>query len=336
MEKIDSNRGKQEWPTRIIACLPCAVSIAVLIILPLFLSSYLQDILTKVLIFAIFAMSLNLLYGYTGLWSLGHAAYFGVAGYTIGILMMHYGIESFWLAAPVGILMATALAAFFGIIALRVSKVYFVFITLALGELLSSVAMKWRALTGGENGLAGLSYPNLGLPWFNMNSTYFYYLVFIVLVICYFLLYKIIKSPFGYALQGIRENESRMRCLGYNVWLHKYIAFIIGGLFAGVAGVLFAYYSGILVPAYLGMNTSLYAMLIIIIGSTNVIFGPIVGTVVVVFLQYIASIYAPERWPLILGGVFILSVMSLRQGIGIYLLKFWNKVQGRYGTNFNH
>jgi branched-chain amino acid transport system permease protein len=319
-----------------VSYLPCAMCVGVLIVLPSFMSSYIRDILTKVLIFGIFAMSLNLLYGYTGLWSLGHAAYFGVAGYTVGILTVRYGIESFWVVGPIGIFMATLLAAIFGIIALRVSKVYFVFITLALGALLSSTAMKWRAMTGGDNGLAGVPYPDLGLSWLSMNSTCFYYLVFIALVICSFLLYRIIRSPFGYSLQGIRDDESRMRCLGYNVWLHKYIAFIIGGLFAGVAGVLFAYYSGILVPMYLGMDTSLYVMLIVIIGSTDVVFGPIIGAGIVVFLEHIASIYAPERWPMVLGGVFILTVMCFRQGIGIYLFRLWSKVRGRYGTNIEN
>lgn len=268
MVKANGRAESRTWQGQIFSYGLYVICGVILMILPPFVSAYVQSMLTKVLIFGIFALSLNLLMGYTGLMSLGHAAYFGAAGYTAGILIVRYGVESFWLVAPAGILMATLIAAFFGIIALRVSQAYFVLVTLALGELLYSVALKWRAVTGGSNGLVGIPYPDLGLPWFSLNTIYFYYFVFIIFIICCLVLYRIIKSPFGHALEGIRENEPRMRYLGYNVWLFKYIAFIAAGFLAGVAGVLFGYYSGVLAPLYLGILTSVYVTVMVLIGKS--------------------------------------------------------------------
>lgn len=311
---------------------PYVIICIVLLVVPPFISNYHMSILTKVLIFAIFAMSLDLILGYTGLLSLGHAAYLGVAGYSAGILMVHYGLDSFWLVMPLGVLAAGIFAAIIGYIALRVSGVYFLLVTLAFGQLLSVVAVKWRAMTGGTDGLVGITVPDLGLPGFTWTPSSFYYLVFIAFIVCYFLLHRITNSPFGRALVGIRENEPRMLCLGYNTWAHKYIAFILAGLFAGVAGVLFAPLYKIMVPAHLGLTTSAAVMLMVIIGSAGTLFGPVIGAALVVFLEHFVSIYTPERWPLILGGIFVICVLFIRGGFGIYLMRFWRRVKLRYGT----
>lgn len=321
---------RQAWQGQLIRFAPHIGSGVILVVLPLFLSSYLQSMMTKFLIFAIFAMSLDVIFGYTGLLSLGHAAYFGVAGYTTGILILRYGVESFWISAPGGILMAGLVAAIFGIIALRVSGIYFLLVTFALGQLLFSVATKWYSMTGGSDGLAGIPHPDLGLPWFTWDAINFYYFVFLAFVICFFILYRLINSPFGYALQGIREQEARMRSLGYNVWLYKYVAFVIAGLFAGVAGVLFGHFNGLMAPMHLGIVTSALAMLMIIIGGTGTLFGPAIGAGVIIFVEHFASIYTPERWPLILGAVFVVSIMYFRAGIGVHLLRLWKKVCYKY------
>lgn len=134
------------------------------------------------------------------------------------------------------------------------------------------------------------------------------------------------------ALQGIRDNERRMRHLGYNTWLYKYIAFIIGGAFAGVAGVLYGPFIGSVVPLTLGVTTSAIVLLMVILGGSRTFLGPVIGAAVIVFLQYFASILTPERWPLILGGVFVLTVMFLPGGIGTYLVRLWNKVRYSYGS----
>ena len=287
--------------------------------------------LTQILIFSIFAMSLNLLIGYSGLFSLGHAAFFGVGGYTTGILIIHFGMTNFWLPALAGVLMATLTAAVCGILVLRLTGIYFLFVTLALGQLLAAVVQKVPRWTGGTQGLIGIGYPDLGLP-FTMNATSFYYFVLVILIICAFLLYRIVNSPFGHALQGIREDEHLLRHLGYNTWLYKYIAFIIAGTFAGVAGILYGHFNSILIPGYLDAMTSTTVALMVILGGASTIFGPILGAAVVLFLQYYASIFVPERWPLILGAVFVLSVTFLRQGIGVYSLRLLNRIGYRYGS----
>jgi branched-chain amino acid transport system permease protein len=284
------------------------------------------------LIFGIFALSLNLLFGYTGLLSLGHAAYFGVASYTAAVLMQQFGVDSFWLLLIGGVLAATICAAFFGVIALRVSGVYFLLVTLAIGQLLWSVALRWRDVTGGYNGIAGVFYPDIGIPGIQLNSMSFYYLVFIFFIVCLFLLYRIVKSPFGRALQGVRGDERRMKSLGYNAWMYKYLAFVVGGLFAGVAGVLYAFHTGIVGLTFVSVLTSATVLLMVIIGSPNVFWGPVLGATLVVLLEYFSSLYVPERWPLILGAIFVLSVTFLRGGIAIYLVSFWGKVRKRFGA----
>jgi len=297
----------------------------VLVLLPTIIPSYLQSMLTKFLIFSIFAMSLNLIWGYTGLISLGHGTFFGVGGYTAAILILRFGKTNFWISGIGGVLMAGLIAAFFGIIALRVSGIYFLLVTLALGQLMYYIAMAWRPMTGGSDGIIGIPFPDLGVSWFSWNEGYLYYFVLAIFIICFFILSRIVKSPFGYALQGVRDQESRMRCLGYNTWLIKYMAFVIAGLFAGVAGVLFGHYLGMLHPLHIGVTTSTIVLLMVIVGSTRVIFGPIIGAAVIVFLEYFASIYIPARWPLILGAVFIISVMYFRGGIGVYFYRILNR-----------
>lgn len=298
----------------------------ILTILPLFLSSPLQSVLTKILIFSIFAMSLDILIGYAGLFSLGHAAFFGTAGYVTGIIMVKYGIDSFWINAPCGILAAAVLAPVLGFIALRVSDAYFLLVTFALGQLLFSAAWKWVSMTGGSDGVPGIGRPDLGFPWFTWNSTAFYYFVFLIFGLCFWLLRRIIQSPFGRALIGIRECELRAQCLGYNTWLYKYVAFIVSGIFAGVAGVLFAYHTGIMVPSHLGVLSSALVSLMVIMGGPGTLFGSVIGAAVILSVEYFANIAAPERWLLILGAGFVASVMYARGGIGVHLLRLWEKV----------
>jgi len=194
------------------------------------------------------------------------------------------------------------------------------------------VAERWRSMTGGSNGIIGTPYPNIGIPGFIFTSIYFYFLVLIIAVICYFLLYRLVNSPFGHALQGIRDDEKKMQSLGYNSWLHKYMAYIIAGTVAAVAGVLFSYFLVVVGPPQLSITTSTMALLMVIIGSTQVFWGPVAGSIVVILLEYVASIYMPQRWPLMLGAIFVIAVMFLRDGIGISLIKVWSRLGYRHGS----
>ncbi|MBW1801175.1 MAG: branched-chain amino acid ABC transporter permease [Deltaproteobacteria bacterium] len=304
---------------------PYVIGLVICIVVPPFLPMYVQSVLTKVAVFAIFAMSLDLIMGYTGLLSLGHAAFFGVGGYMAAILMKNFEITNFWIVAPVSIIVAALFAAVLGLIALRVSGIYFLLVTFALSMLLSSYALKWKYVRG-IYGMAGITPPDLGMALFKWNSISFYYFVLLVLIICYFLMHRVVNSPFGHALRGIRASESRMRALGYNTWLYKYIVFIIGGLFAGVAGVLFSYQSGVIAPQHLGVTVSTLAMLICIIGGLATLWGPVIGALVIIMVEYFSSLYVPERWPLVLGAVFVVAVMFLRGGMANYMSKLWKKI----------
>ena len=327
MRRSNQKSVQRTWRWQPVDFVPYLAAGAILVIVPLLLPSYYKIVMTKVLIFGIFGMSLDIAYGYTGLFSLGHAAFFGAGGYASGILMVRYGVESFWINAPFGILTAALVAALFGLIALRVSGVYFLLVTFALGQLLVSLAMKWQFLstTTSTEGVLDIWPPYLGLPGFTWDFTNFYYFVLIIFVISFVILRRFISSPFGLALLGVRESEDRMRALGYNTWLYKYVAFIVAGLFAGVAGVLIAYHDGFMVPSSFGVATSALIMLMAIIGGVGTLYGPVIGVAVIVFVELFASMLTPERWPLILGGAFVLAVMCLRGGISVHLSGFWNK-----------
>jgi branched-chain amino acid transport system permease protein len=312
---------------RVMYFVPCIIVCLFAVICPLFFPLYLTSLLTKILIFGLLVMSLDLLVGYSGLLSFCQAAIFGIGAYTAGILVTRFGIESFWLSAPAGLLMAAFLAGIIGVIALRTSGVYFLLVTLALGQLVYCAAVRWTAISG-EIGLTGVPYPNLG---FSLSSpTGIYYFVLVVVCVCSFLLYIITKSPFGVSLQGIRENEVRMRSLGYNTWLYRFIAFVISGLFAGMAGILYVHYNGLITPSDVDVIASGFLWLMLIIGGTGTLWGALLGSFVVLSLQYWISVLTPERWPLIVGACFIASVMFLRGGVYPHLANLWGKVSHLY------
>src|SRR5215475_5979276 len=196
-----------------------------------YLSSYPLTICTQALIAAVLAMSLDVLLGYTGLASLGHAAYFGVAAYMVAILTTERQ-AGFAACLAAGIAAAAITAALFGLLAMRATGTYFLMITLALGMVVWGLAFRWVSLTKGDNGISGVPRPEWALPW-NLNAPLpFFYFTLVVSAVIWVALGVLVSSPFGMTLKGIRESESRMRSLGYHVWLHKYIAFVLGGLFA--------------------------------------------------------------------------------------------------------
>ena len=328
MESKNPLREIEPSSRRAIRFAPYLILGLLLVIMPPFLGTYLQNLMSKILIFAIYAISLDIIFGYTGLFSFGHAAYLGIGGYTVGVLFARLGVDSLWLAAPAGILAAALTAAIFGVVIPRISGMYFMLVTFAVAQLFVSIAVKWELLSTsrGAEGIFGIAKPNLGIAGFTWNVTYYYYFVLIVFIICYFLLNRITKSPFGCALQGIREDESRMRVLGYNTHLYRYLAYIIGGAFAGISGVLFAYQNGFMVPTAFGALTSALGVLMVVIGGKGTLYGPAIGAAVIILLEFFSSTLTPERWPLILGGAFVISVMYGRAGIGVYLNRLWRKV----------
>jgi branched-chain amino acid transport system permease protein len=278
------------------------------------LSRYYLGLLTQVLIFGIFAMSLDLLVGYTGLQSLGHAAYFGISSYTIAILSKRL-TDNLAVDVLAGLGAALVTAAVFGLLALRTTGAYFLMATLALAQVLWGIAYRWRSLTGGDDGLPGISRPDLSLSWFSLwDSTNFFYLTLVIAVIVIIILNVVVRSPFGYALQGIRESESRMRALGYDTWRYKYAAFILAGFFAGVAGMIYVYFNSFVNPHELSVVLSAEALLMVILGGPGTLFGPLIGSGAIVFLRNIVS-GMTDRWLLILGAVYVLVVLFAPRGV---------------------
>jgi branched-chain amino acid transport system permease protein len=298
---------------------------AVLVLLaagPPFFPPFLLTLMTQTLIYAIVAMSLDLVLGYTGLSSLGHAAYLGLGAYSVGILATQYR-ASFWTTLAVGVVLAAVVAAIFGLVALRATGVYFLMITLALGMVVWGLANRWVSLTKGDNGISNVPRPDLGLPWAFTKAVPFYYLVLIGFALALLVLRVVVRSPFGHTLVGIRESESRMRTLGYNVWLHKYIAFIISGGVAGFAGVLWAHYNGFVSPSDLDLAVSIEILLMVALGGRGTLFGASVGAAVIVLLKNLVSVYT-QRWLLLLGIVYIFTIRYAPDGI-VGALKQWGQ-----------
>jgi branched-chain amino acid transport system substrate-binding protein len=296
------------------------VAFLALLVAPPLLSSFLLALLTQAVIYAVLAMSLDIILGYTGLASLGHAAYLGLGAYSVGILATRYG-ASFWVTLVVGILLATAVAAIFGLVALRATGVYFLMITLALGMVVWGLAHRWVSLTQGDNGISGVPRPELGLSWSFNKGIAFYYLAFIAFLLAFLALRTIVRSPFGQTLVGIRESESRMRTLGYHVWLHKYLGFVIAGGIGGFAGVFWAYYNGFVSPADLELATSVEILLMVALGGRGTLLGPALGAALIVGLKNLVSVYT-HRWLLILGAVYIGTIVYAPEGI-VGALRQW-------------
>ena len=205
---------------------------------------------------------------------MGQAAYFGVGAYLTAVLAtkFHFGLGwDFWVVVMLGMLLGAALAALFGLFAIRAGGVYFLMITLALGQCVWGLAYRWNSLTGGDNGINLSGRPNFGLDL--GNEVTFFYLVFAFFAVSLALMYMLVRSPFGQSLAGIRERELRMQILGYNTWLHKYIAFIIAGGFGGLAGVLWAHTNGHVSPETVVLTTSVDALLMVVLGGSGTLVG---------------------------------------------------------------
>jgi branched-chain amino acid transport system permease protein len=275
-------------------------------------------------------MSLDILQGFAGLPSLGHAAFWGTAAYVVAILNVkifkgcHFGVE-----LSAGVLSAAFVAAVFGLIVLRSKGTYFLMILLASSMMLWGIAFKWRSLTGGDDGLPRVARPDLSLLGMDLaKATHYYYFVLLFFAFSSVLMYLVVRSPFGRALLGIRESEARMRSLGYNVWLQKYIALIVSAVFAGLAGVLSAYYNGFVSPSEFNVTTSAEVLIMVTLGGAGTLFGPALGAAIIILIKNLVSGYT-EHWMIILGGIYVVTVMFAPQGIYNLLKRSLEKGSGR-------
>ncbi len=295
--------------------LPWALAAIVFVALPYIVPDYYVGLVTKMLIFALFAMSLDLMIGYVGLASLGHAAFFGLGGYTVGLLGLKAHVSE-WIALPAGVLVATLGGVLFAFLALRARGSYFLMITLALAQVVWGIAFGWRTLTGGDDGLPGIKRPTFFISL--ADQTAFYYFVVLLVGLSAIALTMIVRSPFGLALLGIRESETRMRALGFNVWRHQFVAFVFAAAFAGLAGALFVYQNKFVNPAFLHVVMSAEALIMVILGGVGTLLGPAIGAGLIIFLEdFISS--QTQRWLLILGIIYVVTTLFAPRGlIGLY------------------
>jgi branched-chain amino acid transport system permease protein len=287
------------------------VAVAVLAVaaaLPLVLSNYQVGLASEILIFGVLAMSIDILAGFAGRTSLGHGAIFGVSGYVVVYASAQAGLSPA-VAFVLGVIAATALAVIFGTIAVRTSGVYFLLLTLALGMIVWGICLRWTQVTGGENGLRGDVRPD-----FLVSHRAFYWAVLVAATMVSYAMWRFVRSPFGLTLLGIRDSESRMRSLGYNVSLHLFIGFVVSGFFAGVAGALYAMFNNFVSPSTVALAQSVEGVLMMIAGGVGTLFGGFVGAAAIIALENAVSAYT-ERWQTVLGVTFILIMIFAPEGI---------------------
>ena len=290
-------------------------AVAALAIVVPFTTSFMILLATRALAFSILVMSLDILLGFTGLASLGQAAYFGVGAYMTAILAAKYQIGlgfDFWLVVLCGLMIGAALAALFGLLAIRATGVYFLMITLALGQCVWGLAYRWNSLTNGDNGINLQVRPKFLIDL--ADPVTFFYVVLALFAFSLLAMYVLVRSPFGRSLAGIRERELRMKILGYNTWLHKYIAFIIAGAFGGLSGVLWAHTAGIVSPENVVLTTSVDALLMAVLGGAGTLVGGVIGAFIVIALREYLSTLVPW-WQYVLGAVYVLTIFYLPSGL---------------------
>lgn len=316
---VDASPGAVE-PRRVPLALESAsrwrapLSVLALVTLPFLLPS--QALAVNVLIYGLYAVGYNLLYGYTGLLSFGHAAFFGTGAYVTGIAIGAYGLHPL-LAMGLGTVTASGLALAVGTVSIRSRGIYFAMVTLALAQLVYYAALQASSWTGGENGLRGFTVSTIGLGPVSLDILdpqvkYLFVLAFVGVALA--LISRILASPFGAAIEAIRENETRARACGFDVERSKLLAFVLSGLFCGLSGALSAIHLSIVPLDSLAYHTSGMAVVMTLVGGAGTFFGPFVGALVVLVLEDVFSLWMPH-WQLALGTVFILFVLFLPRGL---------------------
>jgi len=301
-------------------CLVIALAIVALATLPLWLNhSYYIKIASEILYWAIFALALNILVGYAGLVSLGHAGLFAITGYTAGLILeAGHGHVAADLGALGAILVSSAI---YAVLALRSTGIGFLMITLALGQIVWGVAYRWADLTHGDNGVNVRSIPApFGIELTSPES--FYTMTLVVFFAAVASMAVFVRSPFGASVRGTRDQARRMTALGYNVWLIRFLAFLLSGFWTGVAGLLYVYHKQFVSPQVSGLQTSAEVLLMVISGGTATLLGPIAGAAIVVIMKNIVSAYV-ERWSLVLGIIFIAIISFMPEGLVPGSVRLW-------------
>ena len=289
---------------------------------PLFAGDFYINLASQTLIAAIFALSLNLLVGFGGMTSLGHASYLGVAAYISALLTSRYGFGH-GAAAVISMTGTTAMAAFFGVIALRATGLGFLMITLALSQVLWGLAYRMSNVTNGDNGVTGVTRPapfGISLE----SATSFYWFALGIAALSFVMMAIFVSSSFGSSLKGVRDQPRRMAALGFNPWMIRWITFIYAGFWGAISGLLYVYYNKYIHPTSLSTTSSAEALLGVIAGGSGTLAGPAVGAALVLLLKNYASAYI-ERWNMLLGLVFLFIVLVMPTGIVPGLTKLFHR-----------
>ncbi len=291
------------------------------------LPQYAVTLATSILIYTIYVSGANLLTGYTGLISLGQAMFWGIAAYIVAILTTRGIVTNFYSVALLALLSVIVVSAFFGALALRVKRLYFMIVTFAFGHVIWCIAMyPMQRITFGYDGIKDIARPHLGFSVSTASAAHFYYFVLIVVTLCFSFMYLFIRSPFGHAVVGIRDNEHRMIALGYNTFVYKYISYILSAVIAGTAGLLFAYFYGYVNPSELHWMWSGTALMAMFIGGVGRFWGPLFGALAYTSLRYWISSYT-MYWFGIEGIIFILVVLFFRGGIAGFIMNLQKKME---------
>jgi branched-chain amino acid transport system permease protein len=304
---------------------------------PALASRFYTFLANDVIIWALFATSLNLLVGYTGLVSFGHAAYFGIGAYTTGILMKKLGLP-FLLAFPAAGVFAGACALVFGFFCVRLTRIYFAMLTLAFAQIVWAICFKWNEVTGGEQGMPEIPYPSFDwvdrvatiLPFVGgyRTSDYYYFTSLILVGGCLWLLRRIVHSPFGRMLTTIRENAERAEFIGVNVRRYELAAFVLAGGFAGLAGGIFGIFNRGVFPDFAYWTKSSEVLIMTLLGGMGTFYGPAVGALVLLWLNQQIVSYT-EYWPLVLGVILVLLLFVFPGGIVGALSDLWRRLDRR-------
>ncbi len=319
--------GPRALRAAFVGALRAALVVALLIAFPWGAGDFYVNLASQILIAAVFASSLNLLVGYGGLTSLGHASFLGLAAYVSAWLTLTMGLAH-WTAAPIALAGTTVTAGLFGLIALRASGLGFLMITLALSQVLWGTAYRWVSVTDGDNGLTHLTRPapfGLSLD----NPTAFFYFALLVSAFAIWMMARFVDSPFGAALRGTRDQPRRMGAMGHHVWLVRWLTFVYAGFWGAVSGLLFVYYNKYIHPSALSLASSAEALLAVIAGGSATVPGPLLGAAIVVLLKNYVSAYV-ERWNMLLGFVFVAIVVFMPHGL-VPGLRRWRRRAGGAG-----
>ena len=311
--------GDVSWKTVVVAVIGVFAALV-----PQFIGAFWTSVGITIIAIALFAMSFNILFGYTGLLSFGHQAFSGLAAYAVAITLAgstDIGLipefDSFLMALAVAVAVAMVASALIGALCVQRGGIFFAMLTLALSMLLYETAFTWQELTGGANGTT-LVPPevSLGPLAFNpLNPGEYYYFVFAIFIICLFLMWRLVNSPFGETLIAIRENNERAEFVGINVKLYQWLSFVISGAFAGIAGALLSVQAFNVAPGVLHWSTGAEAVVATLIGGPTTFFGPVLGAGVFIMLEEVLTGFISDGWQVILGALLVPIVLFFPKGI---------------------